>query len=220
VKTASVIKLPLTAYREVLALQRRLHGDVADGVLGDTWIVVEHPATVTIGRNGRRSNLLLPDDEFVRLGIDVVDVERGGDVTFHGPGQIVVYPILKLERFREVVPLVSSLERAVVDTLSEFGIVANGRREHRGVYVGDACICAVGIAVKRMVSLHGLALNVSTVLEYDRLITPCGVSEFGITSMERELGRGVSTGDVRDVLLGSIARAFDVELVELGGGSA
>ena len=210
---ARVLDVGMRAYREVLEMQRALHSRVAAGLEANTWIVAEHPAVITLGRNAKASNLLLQPSLLVDRGIDVVEVERGGDVTFHGPGQLVVYPILKLERFREVVPLVSAMERAVVKMLGGFGIEASGRTEHRGVYVGDDAICAVGIAVKQMTSLHGLALNVSTVLDYDRLITPCGTPEFGITSMERELGRVVSLEEARAALLGELAAEFDVEFV-------
>jgi lipoyl(octanoyl) transferase len=141
----------------------------------------------------------------------VVEIERGGDVTYHGPGQVVVYPIRKLPRFREVVPLVAALERAVIDALAQFGITAGGRTEHRGVYVGGNAICAVGLAVQKMTSLHGLALNANTALDYDRLITPCGTPEFGITSISHELGREVGWAEARDVLLPALEREFGLQ---------
>src|SRR5665213_299632 len=125
--------------------------------------------------------------------------------------QVVVYPIRRLERFREVVPLVASLETAVTGALYRFGIDAQPRSEHRGVYVGDDAICAIGIAVKRMTSLHGLALNACTVLDYDRLITPCGTPQFGITSISAQTGREVSWAEARDALLDSLEGAFGIE---------
>jgi len=195
----------------VLALQREIHAAVAAGERDDTWIVVEHDPVVTLGRNAKRDNLLASEATLEARGIDVVEIERGGDATYHGPGQLVVYPILRLARFREVVPLVSALERAVIAALSDFGITAGGRKEHRGVYVGEAAICAIGLAVKRMTSLHGLALNVSTELNYDRLIVPCGTPQFGITSLERELGRPVTLGEARATLLASLAAEFEIE---------
>jgi lipoyl(octanoyl) transferase len=141
----------------------------------------------------------------------VAEIERGGDVTYHGPGQVVVYPIRKLARFREVVPVVSAMESAVVAALYHFGIEAHPRSEHRGVYVGDDAICAIGLAVKRMTSLHGLALNACTALDYDRLITPCGTPQFGITSLSAQLGREVPWAEARDVLLDALAGAFAVD---------
>ncbi len=195
-------------YREVWTLQRELHAAVAEGREPDTWIVVEHEPVITLGRNAQAQHLLLPRELLANEGIDVVEIERGGDVTYHGPGQVVVYPIRRLPRFREVVPLVSAMERAVIDALAQFGIAATGRSEHRGVYVGDNAICAIGLAVQRMTSMHGLALNANIALDYDRLITPCGTPEFGITSISRELDRTVGWSEARDVLLPALEREF------------
>jgi lipoyl(octanoyl) transferase len=175
-KAVEVVELPRSAYRDVLALQRTIHDEVARGVRPGTWIVV------------------------------------GGDATYHGPGQLVIYPIMRLERFREVVPLVSALEASVVRMLAGFGIAATGRSEHRGVYAGDAAICAIGLAVKRMTSMHGLALNVSTRLDYDELIVPCGMPAFGITSMSHELGRRVSLEAARGALLSSLCETLEVQI--------
>ncbi len=124
-----------------------------------------------------------------------------------------MYPIVRLERFREVVPFVTKLERAVIAALATFGIEARTQSEHRGVYVGQRAICAVGLAVKQMTSLHGLALNVATDLDYDRLITPCGTPQFGITSIEREARRLVAWSAARDAVLTALARTFEVELI-------
>jgi len=198
-------------YREVLALQRELHAAVAEGREPDTWIVVEHEPVVTLGRNARGEHLLVSRESLATQGVDVVEIERGGDVTYHGPGQVVVYPIRKLPRFREVVPLVAAMERAAIDALSRFGIDASGRKEHRGVYVGDRAIGAVGLAVRRMTSMHGLALNANIALDYDRFITPCGTPEFGITSIARETGRDVGWAEARDVLLEALEREFSLQ---------
>ncbi len=198
-------------YLPVLALQRAFHAAVADGVERETWIVVEHEPVVTLGRNAKAANVLLSRELLQARGVDVVEIERGGDVTYHGPGQVVVYPIRRLERFREVVPLVSALETAVCGALYRFGIEAQPRSEHRGVYVGDDAICAIGLAVKRMTSLHGLALNACTALDYDRLITPCGTPEFGITSMSEQTGRSVSWTRARDALLDALEGGFGIE---------
>jgi lipoate-protein ligase B len=208
---ARLLDLGRRPYRPVLELQRALHAAVAEGREPDTWIVVEHDPVVTLGRNAKAANVLLSRDMLEARGVDVVEIERGGDVTYHGPGQVVVYPIRRLERFREVVPLVTALESAVCGALYRFGIEAQPRSEHRGVYVGDDAICAIGLAVKRMTSLHGLALNACTALDYDRLITPCGTPQFGITSISAQVGREVSWAEARDVLLDSLEGAFGVE---------
>lgn len=208
--TVRLLDLGRRPYRDALALQRALHAAVAEGRERDTWIVVEHDPVITLGRNAKRENLLLAQPLLDARGVDVVAVERGGDVTYHGPGQLVVYPIRTLPRFREVVPFVSALENAVIAALKTFGIDANGRKEHRGVYVGDNAICAVGLAVQKMTSLHGLALNANTALDYDRLITPCGTPQFGITSIARELGRDVTWSEARDAVLPALEGAFDL----------
>ncbi|HYZ17184.1 MAG TPA: lipoyl(octanoyl) transferase LipB [Candidatus Acidoferrum sp.] len=208
---ARLLDLGRQRYAPVLDLQRALHAAVAEERERETWLVVEHDPVVTLGRNAKEANVLLPRGLLEARGIDVVEIERGGDVTYHGPGQVVVYPIRRLARFREVVPVVNAIENAVIAALKQFGIEARRRDEHRGVYVGDDAICAVGLAVRKMTSLHGLALNASTALDYDRLITPCGTPEFGITSISAQLGREVGWGEARDALLDALEGAFGVE---------
>jgi lipoyl(octanoyl) transferase len=207
---ARLLDLGVRPYREVWDLQHRLHAAVREGREPDTWIVVEHPPVITLGRQAKRENVLLNEDELALRGVDVVAIERGGDVTYHGPGQLVVYPIRKLERFREVVPLVRALESAVINLCAHFGVRGERWTEHAGVWVGRNQICAIGLAVQRMVSLHGLALNVSTSLDYDRLINPCGMSDRGITSLSAETGRAVEMGQAKRALLDELARTFDV----------
>ena len=209
-REVALLDLGRRPYAAVWELQRSLHCAVAEGRADDTWIVVEHDPVVTLGRNARDAKFISDRAALAARGIDVFAVERGGDVTYHGPGQLVVYPIMRLARFREVVPLVGRLEAAVIAALANAGIGAHGRREHRGIYVGERAICAVGLAVQRMTSLHGLALNAGIPLDYDRLITPCGTPQFGITSMSHELGRAVSWGQARDVLLPALEAAFDL----------
>jgi lipoate-protein ligase B len=203
-----LLDLGRARYPAVHELQKSLHAAVAAGRERDTWIVVEHEPVITLGRGANAANVLLPRELLAARGIDVCKVERGGDVTYHGPGQVVVYPIVKLERFREIVPLVGKLEAAVVEALAGFGIRAGGRPEHRGVYVGDKAICAVGLAVQRMTTLHGIALNVDPALDYDRLITPCGTPQFGITSIARETGGHVAWAAGRDALLAALEERF------------
>jgi lipoate-protein ligase B len=208
-----LLDLGLRPYREVWELQRRVHGAVRDGREPDTWILVEHHPVVTLGRQAKRENLLLSPEALGARGIDLVEIERGGDATYHGPGQLVVYPIRRLERFREVVPLVRSLEDAAIDCCARFGVAGVRWSEHAGVWVGDKSICAIGLAVKRMVSMHGLALNVATDLQYDRLINPCGLSDRGITSLRAETGRPVTVAEVKPVLLEALSRTFGVSFV-------
>jgi lipoate-protein ligase B len=209
-RAVRLLDLGRAPYGGVHELQKTLHASVAEGREGDAWIVVEHDPVVTFGRKANAANLLVPRDLLRQRGIEVHDVERGGDVTYHGPGQVVVYPIVRLQRFREVVPLVGKLERAVIEALAAFGIAGSDRPEHRGVYVGDNAICAVGLAVQRMTTLHGIALNVDPALDYDRLITPCGTPQFGITSISRESGSPTTWSAGRDALLAALERVFAI----------
>ncbi|MGB8265120.1 MAG: lipoyl(octanoyl) transferase LipB [Candidatus Velthaea sp.] len=213
-ETMRLLDLGRRPYAAVWDLQRTLHAAVAEDRAPSTWIVVEHEPVITLGRNAKETNLRLPRPLLAQRGLEVYAVERGGDVTYHGPGQVVLYPIVKLPRFREIVPLVSALENAVLAALATFGITgATHRNEHRGVYVGREAICAIGLAVKRMTSMHGIALNACTGLDYDRLITPCGTPEFGITSLTAQLGRTVSWAEGRDALLAAVERSFGFTFV-------
>ena len=211
---ARLLDLGIRRYREVWELQHRLHEAVRDGLEPDTWIVVEHPPVITLGRQAKRENVFSSIEELARRGIDFVEIERGGDVTYHGPGQLVVYPIRKLPRFREVVPLVRSLEAAVINLCARFGVRGERWSGHAGVWVGRNQIAAIGLAVQRMVSLHGIALNVSTRLDYDRLIVPCGLHDRGITSLCAETGCEIEMTTAKAVLLEELGRTFEVEFAQ------
>jgi lipoate-protein ligase B len=212
---ARLLDLGLRSYREVWELQHTLHEAVRNGQEPETWIFVEHTPVVTLGRNAKEENLLLSRDTLAARGVDVVQIERGGDVTYHGPGQLVVYPIRRLERFREVVPLVRALEGAIIDACAQFGVQAERWNEHAGVWVGRDQICAIGLAVQKMTSLHGIALNVSTELSYDNLINPCGLTDRGITSLSRETGRAVSVAQAKPVVAQALSETFGLEFVVL-----
>ncbi len=209
-----MLDLGLRGYREVWDIQHAVHERVRTGEVPDTWIFVEHPPVVTLGRNVKGdANLLLSRETLAARGVDVVNIERGGDVTYHGPGQLVVYPIRRLERFREVVPLVRALEGAVIDACASFGVVGERWSEHAGVWVGRDQICAIGLAVQKMTSLHGIALNVSTALDYDRLINPCGLTDRGLTSLSVQTGRDVTIGEAKDAIVRAVETVFDMQLV-------
>lgn len=208
---ARLIDLGLQPYRDVWELQHQLHERVRTGEDPETWIFVEHPPVITLGRNAKTANLLLSREQLLARGVDVVEIERGGDVTYHGPGQLVVYPIRRLERFREVVPLVRRLEEAVIAACATFGIEGSRWSEHAGVWVGRNQICAIGLAVRQMTSLHGIAFNVSTELDYDRLINPCGLTDRGLTSLSKETGRSITLAEAKAALLPQIERVFDLQ---------
>lgn len=201
-----VIDLGVRPYRDVWQLQHELHQRVQAGDEPETWIFVEHSPVITLGRNANRSNVLMSDAVLRDCGIDLVEIERGGDVTFHGPGQLVVYPIRRLERFREVVPLVRELEHGVIRACAQFGVHAERYDDHAGVWVGRNQLCAIGLAIRKMTSMHGIALNVCNDLNYDRYINPCGLRDRGLTSLSREAGRHVSIDDAK----AAVADAFSL----------
>lgn len=206
-----VVRLGLCAYDEALAIQRELHARlVADPAAHDRLILVEHPPVITLGRRASRAHVLLSTEELARRGIQLREVDRGGDVTYHGPGQLVAYPIMRLTGARrDVGGYFRSLEEVVVRLLSEYGIEAGRQPGLTGVWVGDDKICAMGVAIKRWVTYHGLALNVNPDLTHFRYITPCGISDKGVTSIGKLLGRSLTVADVADRLVAQFASEFE-----------
>ena len=198
-------------YDEVWALQKELHAEAAaEPGRPACLILVEHPPVITLGRRADKSNVLLSAAELARRGVELRHVDRGGDVTYHGPGQLVAYPIVRLtgER-RDVRGYFRALEQVVINLLGEYEIAAGRHEGLTGVWLGDEKICAMGVAIRRWTTYHGIALNVSTDLEDFRLITPCGIADKGVTSMERLLGRGVPMKEVAEKLVRHFAAEFE-----------
>lgn len=203
------------AYAGIWALQRALVAARQAGSVPDTLILLEHAPVVTIGRSGRRSNLVVSPDALAARGIEVLDIERGGDVTYHGPGQMVGYPIVDLRALNEdVVRFMRVLEASVIATLELFGITASRERGFPGVWVDGAKICAVGVAVRRRVTMHGFALNVNTDLDAFSVINPCGLGR-PVTSMARVLGHSVDLAEVGRLYAGRFANAFGIDLARV-----
>ncbi len=170
--TCTVFRPGLVGYDDAWELQRQLHGRVADGERPEVLLLLEHPHVYTLGRRGADSDILVDDRRLSELGVEVRHTDRGGQVTYHGPGQLVVYPILNL-RSRGTGPLeyVRALEQTIVDTLADFGVDAGGDDRPTGVWVGGAKIAAIGVKVSRGVTMHGFALNVDPDLSYfDRIV--------------------------------------------------
>lgn len=206
-------------YEEAWALQRALVTARQADQIDDVILLVEHPPVITIGRAGRAANILMPRELLASRGVEVFEIERGGDVTYHGPGQLVGYPILDLRALDEdVVRYVRLLEGALLRSLEEFGIAATRVRRYPGVWVGEAKIGAIGVAVKRKVTMHGFALNVGPDLEHFALINPCGLGK-PITSMARVLGRAVSLREVQPVVARALGGVFEIELRPMSVGA-
>ncbi|MFN7972438.1 MAG: lipoyl(octanoyl) transferase LipB [Acidobacteriota bacterium] len=205
-----VEELGLLPYEEALAIQRdRVERRIA-GTIPDTLLFVEHPPVFTLGRNGRAENLLVPRAALGGLGIAYHASDRGGDITYHGPGQIVGYPIIDLRAHRQDLRwYVCSLERVLIETLERFGISGGRCDGERGVWIGDRKIAALGIHVSRWVTSHGFALNAVNDLTPFRYIVPCGIAGKGVTSMA-ELAGPVDIASVKAALLEGLARVFEL----------
>jgi lipoate-protein ligase B len=200
------------SYGEAWALQRELVTARQAGRVRDVVLLVEHPPVITIGRAGRSANILLPRALLGAQGFEVFEVERGGDVTYHGPGQLVGYPIVDLRAVDEdVVRYVRSLEGALIGALQPFGVSAERVRGYPGVWVGGSKIAAIGVAVKRRVTMHGFALNVAPNLDHFAVINPCGLGK-PVTSMAGVLGRPVSLAEVQPVVAAQLGATLEMEL--------
>lgn len=200
-------------YGEALDLQRELVSARQQGCGNDTLLLLEHPHVVTMGRNGKSQHVLASAEILARTGIEYYETDRGGDVTYHGPGQLVGYPILDLREWRrDVHAYFSGVEQALIDALATFGIEARrgGERGYEGVWVGAAKIAAIGIHISRWVTSHGFALNIDTDLSYFRYIVPCGLTK-PVCSL-RTLGCAASREEVMDAVAASFARIFGYEL--------
>ena len=187
----------ITPYADAWELQKALVGARQRGAIPDGLILLEHEPVFTIGRSTKAEHLLFPREMLARQGFGVFEIERGGSITYHGPGQLVGYPILDLRSYNEdIVRYVRSLEETLLRTLADFSITAGRVRTFPGAWVGGEKIGAVGVAVKRKVTMHGFALNVDPDLSHFALINPCGLGK-PVTSMARVLGRPVSMALVR-----------------------
>ena len=200
-------------YGEALAVQSRFAAERKQGAGVDHLLFVEHPHVVTIGRNGHTENLLAPEETLRRAGIELYETDRGGDVTYHGPGQIVGYPIMDLREWkRDVGAFVRGIEQVLIDTLADFGIEAKRIPGMTGVWTvePEAKIAAIGVHLSRWVSTHGWALNVSTDLRYFQYIVPCGLAR-PVTSMAA-LGVHADAEDVKNSLVRHFGQTFNFQM--------
>jgi lipoyl(octanoyl) transferase len=207
-------RLHLVTYENGMKLQQKLVEMRQREEIADQLLLLEHPPVITLGRGGDSANLLATPDLLATHGVRFFETTRGGDITYHGPGQIVGYPILHLgEGNRDVRKYVTKLEEVLIRTVAEYGIVAERVEGKRGIWVGNDKIAAIGVRIARWVTSHGWALNVRTNLDHFRLITPCGLRGTGVTSIAREAGRDIAVDEVREVLAAKFAEIFERQLV-------
>jgi len=199
-------------YADVLALQEQTHVARCNGTVPDTFYLLEHRRVYTLGRSAEANNILYSQETLQETGIDRVETSRGGDVTYHGPGQLVGYPILHLgEANLKVIEYVTALEETLIQALTSFGIEAGRDPRNRGVWVGNNKLAAIGIRVARHVTMHGFALNVNTRLADYCGIISCGLQDAGVTSMSKLLGTPVDMQDVKQAVITSFKQVFDYE---------
>ncbi len=213
-KTISILELGRTSYAACWELQRRLSEDRQSGTRGDLLLLTEHDHVYTLGKGANDDHLLAGDEELRRTGAEVFHIDRGGDITYHGPGQVVGYPILDLRLHKEDLHwYLRNLEEVIIRALAAFDI--DGTREEglTGVWVDGEKIAAIGVKVSRWITMHGFALNVSTDLSRFERIIPCGIFHKGVTSMEKVLGRRVEIEEVNRAVADSFAQVFEAEPV-------
>jgi lipoyl(octanoyl) transferase len=207
----NVRHLGLVDYQAALDLQKDLVEQRKQGLIPDQLLLLEHPPVITLGarNHNSRANVLEPPEALARKGVGLFETGRGGDVTYHGPGQLVGYPILELPKDRrDVHRYVRDLEEVLIQSVAEFGITATRIAGLTGIWVGDQKLAAIGVRISRWVTSHGFALNVSTDLSHFGLIVPCGISDKGVTSMERLLGRQVPMDEVTTAVVNRFRAVF------------
>jgi lipoate-protein ligase B len=201
------------AYREALALQERLERARLAGEVPDTVIAVEHAPVITLGHRGDAGNVVASADRLSRLGIEVVRTDRGGDVTYHGPGQCVLYPIVHLDQSRlTIAGFVEKLEECMIRSAADHGVTARRLPGCPGVFVGGDKLGAVGLHVSRGVTTHGLAFNADPDLSHFKLIVPCGLRDHGVTSLRRASGSFVDLEEIERRLVGHLAALLGREV--------
>ena len=214
-RNCQVRELGRIGYGSALELQQQLVAGRKQGLVEDHLLLLEHPHVITLGRNGHLENLLATDEILTRAGIAFFPTDRGGDVTYHGPGQLVGYPILDLREWqRDVGAYVRGIEQVIIDTLGDYGIAAGRIPKLTGVWVGERKIAAIGVHLSRWVTSHGFALNVNTDLTYFQYIVPCGLTK-PVTSMQ-QLGVRARPDEVGQILAGHFGRIFNCEMTRAG----
>ena len=214
-KTVEVVNLGLTDYKSTWGLQKKLFDLRVEGKISDILLLNEHRHVYTIGKSGDDNHLLASEEELRKSGADVYHIDRGGDITYHGPGQLVGYPILDLNNYYlDIHRYLRDLEEVIIRALAEYGINASRDNNFTGVWVENEKIAAIGVKVSRWVTMHGFALNVNTDLSYFERIIPCGIFHKGVTSIERLLDHQVPLDEVSRLIIKHFGKVFGIKSVE------
>jgi len=213
--TCHVEQLGLVDYAKGLCVQRDRAAARKADLIPDTLLLLEHPHVYTLGRNAKKDNILLSAEQLTTRGVQVFEIDRGGDVTYHGPGQLVGYPILDLAQHRrDIAWYMRTLEEVLIAVARDYGIEAKRLAGAPGVWVGNDKLAAMGVHISRWVTSHGFAFNVNTDLRYFGWIVPCGLRDKGVTSLQKLLGRQVDMDEVAERAVHHFGEVFDLEMVK------
>jgi lipoyl(octanoyl) transferase len=220
-RALDVRRLGVVPYADALALQRALVLERQAGRIGDVLLLLRHPHVLTLGVRGDHAHILAPPATLRARGVEVHEAGRGGDVTYHGPGQLVGYPIVDLKPDRcDVHRYVRDLEETLIRVAADFGVTAGRLKGLTGVWVGGSKVAAIGVRIARWVTSHGFALNIDPDLEWFRMIVPCGIVDRGVTSLARERGRPIDEQQVEASVVTRFAEVFERAPVELATAAA
>lgn len=210
-ESISTFDLGLVPYNESFQLQLQLFELIARSDLPGILLFLEHPPVITIGSNRSTKNLLAGESVFAERGIDIIQSNRGGDITLHGPGQLICYPVFDLKYFkRDLTLFVYNLEEVIIATLKSYGISGNRVNKHRGVFTGSQKIASIGLKVRKWITMHGLSLNVSIDLSYFENIIACGLKDYPQTSISEILGKDIPINNVKEHMQNSFENIFNM----------
>ena len=201
--------LGLIDYKKAWDLQYEIYNKRLHKEVNDTLLLLEHPHTYTLGKVAAKENLLINEDQLKQQGVSVYEIDRGGDITYHGPGQIVGYPIINLSQWNEDThKYLRALEEVLIQTCADFGLKGERNSKYTGVWLNDRKIAAIGIKVSRWITMHGFAFNVNTNLSYFNGIIPCGIKDKEVTSLRNELGREIDLNEVKSLIVEKFREVF------------
>lgn len=208
--------LGLIDYKEAWDLQKSVHQLKTENKIDDVLFLLEHPHTYTLGKTADKENLVGGDEYLTENNISVYDIDRGGDITYHGPGQIVGYPIISLTNWnQDTHKYLRAIEEVIIKVCDEYGLDASRVEKYTGVWIDDRKICAIGIKVSRWITMHGFAFNVNTDLKLFKGIIPCGISDKDVTSLNLELKKAINLGEIKERILHQFSVIFNYDQIEL-----
>ncbi len=212
IKKLLQINLGRIKYNQAWDIQKELVALRYNNTIQDCLIVCEHDPVLTMGRGTDMDNLLVSEEILKQKGVDLFEIERGGDITFHGPGQVILYPIISLhERSKDAHKYLRDLETAVIKALSEIGLEASIKKGLTGIWINDKKIGAIGVALSKWITYHGMALNVNTDLDFFKLINPCGITEYPVSSISELLSRTIDLETINNLLVDNFVKHFEYD---------